>query len=295
MKNKKLTILLIIILSIISIGILIFMVGILTNKINLSNIKFSSNESKELIINETYNIDFNRINIDSEASNIYLKETNDNNTKVIIYGEKDYVKVDTTNNNLNISTKEKNCIGFCFNLSISKIEVYLPVSYDKIIKIENEYGDIEIGSFQNATFEIEEESGDVTVLKANKVTIENEYGDVLLDTINDANIEVSAGDIKIKKVNNIIANNEYGDIEIVDVNNYLNLTNDSGDIKINNVNLNKNSIIKDDYGDIEINNTNEIYIDAKTDLGDVKINNNFRKSDITLKIENECGDITVNN
>ena len=81
----------------------------------------------------------------------------------------------------------------------------------------------------------------------------------------------------------------------MDVNNYLNLTNDSGDIKINNVNLNKNSIIKDEYGDIEINNTNQIYIDAKTDLGDTKINNNFHKSDITLKIENECGDITVNN
>ena len=73
------------------------------------------------------------------------------------------------------------------------------------------------------------------------------------------------------------------------------MENDCGDIEVNNINLNKNSYIKDEYGDIKIGNTNELYIDAKTNLGKVKIKNNYHKSDITLKIENDCGDIEVNN
>ena len=49
---------------------------------------------------------------------------------------------------------------------------------------------------------------------------------------------------------------------------------------------------------ININNTisniKNVYIDSKTDYGDNDINNNDRKSDIVLKIKNNCGDIKVN-
>ena len=69
---------------------------------------------------------------------------------------------------------------------------------------------------------------------------------------------------------------------------------DCGDIKINNATLNKNSVIKDDYGDITISNIKNVYIYSKTDYGDNDINNNDRKSDVVLKIKNNCGDIKVN-
>ena len=52
---------------------------------------------------------------------------------------------------------------------------------------------------------------------------------------------------------------------------------------------------ENNLGDIKILNTNEIYFDAKTNLGDTKINNNYNKSEITLKIQNDCGDIEINN
>ena len=39
----------------------------------------------------------------------------------------------------------------------------------------------------------------------------------------------------------------------------------------------------------------KIKIVAETDLGDVKINENYKKSNITLEIKNDCGDIIVNN
>ena len=65
--------------------------------------------------------------------------------------------------------------------------------------------------------------------------------------------------------------------------------------KIDSLNLKENSSIHNSYGDIKIGSTNEIYINAKTSLGDTKINNNYQKSDVTLTIDNSCGDIRVNN
>ena len=41
--------------------------------------------------------------------------------------------------------------------------------------------------------------------------------------------------------------------------------------------------------------TNEIYIDAKTTLGRTKVNNCYQKSDVTLTIKNQCGDIEIDN
>ena len=75
----------------------------------------------------------------------------------------------------------------------------------------------------------------------------------------------------------------------------MNLSNDCGDIKVRSIVLNKNSYIENNFGDIKIESTNEIYINAQTNLGDVKINNNYQKSDITLTIKNDLGDITINN
>ena len=69
---------------------------------------------------------------------------------------------------------------------------------------------------------------------------------------------------------------------------------DAGDVKINTLNITQNSNIEINAGDIKINQTNDIYIDAETDLGETKINNNNDKSEITLKIENNLGDIKVN-
>ena len=45
--------------------------------------------------------------------------------------------------------------------------------------------------------------------------------------------------------------------------------------------------------DVAVDNINDIYVDAKTDMGDVKIKNNNRKSDITLTIDDDMGDIRV--
>ena len=295
MKNKGLIIFLITTLSVISILLIMFMIGLLNNHSWFNSFLFNYTVSNELVIDETYDDNFNKINIEASAADIYIKESNDEFVKAIIYGDKDKTIVDTKNSELKIELKEKRCIGFCFNYKISKIEIYLPKDYNDEINITNKLGDIKIDEFLNANINVSEDCGDVTIKSGNIVNVNNKYGDITLNNAQTANIDAKAGDVKIGIVNDVTVNNDFGDIKIDKVNNYLNLKNNCGDIKIDNIDLHKNSYIIDDLGDIEIGNTNEIYIDAKVSLGDVKVNNNYNKSDITLKIDNSCGDIKVNN
>lgn len=293
-KNKTLTIILIVILSILVIGLTWLMVNLLAGKITVNNFRLFSSTSKELVVDETYNLDFNKIDIYSESGDVYIKESSNNEVKVIVYGEKEKTTVDTINDELIISAKSTFCIGFCFNTN-SKIEVYLPESYQNIIKVDSKYGDIELGNIENATLEINEECGDVSVVGANVANINNEYGNIKIGKVNVGNISDSAGNIEIDTIYDAKVENQYGNIEIKNVLNYLDISNDCGDIEIDNLVLNKDSKITDDLGNIEIGNTNEIYIDAETDLGNVDIKNNYPKSKVTLTIKNNCGDIEIEN
>ncbi len=295
MKNKKLIITLIILLSIIMIILSIFFVGLLQNDFKFKGFRIGIQSSKELILDKTYEEKFNNIKIDASISEIFIKIGDSENIKTVIYGERDYTNVETNLDTLNIKINEKNCFGFCFNQKSTKIEIYLPKEYDGKINIKNDYGDISIDEILNANIDVEEDCGDVLILGGNIIRVDNNYGDIEIHNANVTTINEDCGDVIISKTNDAIVKNSYGDIKIKSVTNYLNLENDCGDIELNNINLNKDSYIKDAFGDIEIGNTNEIFIDAKTDLGKVKIKNNYNKSDITLKIENDCGDIEVNN
>ncbi len=292
MKNKKLIIIAIIFLSLIMVGLSVFFASILKSDFKF---KIGLQVSNELILDETYEEKFNKIIIDSTTSEIYFKKSLNDNIKTVIYGDRDYTTVTTNQDTLSIEIASENCIGFCFKQKASKVEIYLPEDFDGAIDIQNDYGDIFIDEFLNANIDIKEDCGDIEILGGNIITIDNNYGDTKIEEANVATINADCGDVTITNTNDAIINSNYGDIKIKAVNNYLNIENDCGDIKIDNIALKQNSHIKDDYGDIEIGNTNEIFIDANTELGKVKIHNNYNKSDITLKIENDCGDIKVNN
>ena len=295
MKNKKWIITLIILLSIIMIALSIFFVGLLQNGFKFKGFRIGLQSSNELILDKTYEEKFKNIVIDATTSEIFIKKSDTENIKTIIYGEKDYTDVETNLDSLNVKINEKKCIGFCFNQKSAKVEIYLPKEYDGKIDIKNDYGDISIDEFLNVNIDVEEDCGDVKILGGNIVKVDNKYGDIEIEKANVLTINEDCGDVNISKTNDAIVKNSYGDIKIESINNFLRLENDCGDIELNNINLKKDSYIKDAYGDIKIGNTNELFIDAKTDLGEVKIKNNYNKSDITLKIENNCGDIEVNN
>jgi hypothetical protein len=292
MKNKKLIISLITLLSIIVILLIILMVLLINKDLNFT---ISRNVSNNLLIDKTYEESFNKVNITSNSSDIYIKESNESNYKVIVYGKKDSAKVEINNDTLVITSTDKGCIGFCINTIISKIEVYVPENYNNEINIESNYGNITIPKLNNSIINIDSDCGDICIEEVKKLKLKNSYGNITINKVNNASLNSSTGDIKVGTVNNLIAKNDYGNININKVKNYLNIKNDSGDITINNLFINKASSIKNDYGNIKINKTNEIYIDAKTTVGNLNINNNYNKSDITLKIKNDCGDININN
>lgn len=261
MKNKGLIISLIAFLVIVCVLLICFMVSVINGKHVLTKIFVSDRQSNKLVINETYENNFENVNINVDAGDVYVKNSSDNKVKVLVYGDKENTKVSANNGSLNVATKEEKCVGFCFNETNTKIEVYLPTDYKNNIIINSKYGDVKVGNFLNAS----------------------------------VNIDASTGDIKLGKVSNITVKNSYGDIDVLNALGYINIEANCGDIEIKNVNINKNSYIKNDYGDVEIGLTNNIYIDAKTDLGDVDVNHNNRMSDITLKIKNACGNIEVDN
>lgn len=217
--------------------------------------------SNQLVFSQEYNSLFNEIDIDSQASDIQIKKGTDSNIKVLIYGDKERTNVDATDSKLSITTTQKKCDFLCMNFKISKIEVYVPVDYSKSISIDNKFGDIIVEDFSQLNL----------------------------------NIEANAGDVIIGDANSIEAKLDFGDIKINKVNEYLNIKNACGDIKIDTLNLEKDSNIHSNLGNIKIGTTNKIYFDAKTSLGDVKINNNYRDANVVLKITNDCGDIKVNN
>lgn len=214
--------------------------------------------SKNLIIEDTYEL--KDIIINSNASNINIKESNDQIIKVKIYGDdkktsiKDYDK-------LTIKSNIKECKFFCLKNEIASIEISLPKNYDNKLIIKNDYGNVNVGNFENSDFDIEVDAGKVTI-----------------DEVKNIKLDVDAGDIKIGKINN-----------------KLNIEADAGNVIINEINLNENSTIDIDAGNLEIGKTNEIYIDPKIDLGAIDINNNYRKSDIELKINIDAGNISIKN
>lgn len=297
MNNKTPKIILIVFLSILVIGLSIFFVNILTNKnFRFGHFSFGHKVSNELVFNQEYETIFDTIKIDSKSSDIEIKEGNESKVKVVIYGDKDETNVEVVNNKLNIKSNEKKCIGFCFNMTIAKIEVYLPSSYSGNINIENNYGDVNIGNFDNLILDAKLDAGDIKVDSLKSGKIKNSYGDIkILGYSKELEIDQDCGDVEVSEVDRIKLENNYGDIDIGKVNEYLQIKEDCGDVKIDSLNLKENSSIHNSYGDIKIGSTNEIYINAKTSLGDTKINNNYQKSDVTLTIDNSCGDIRINN
>lgn len=298
--SKKSKIILITLLSLLVVLLISFMVFVIINgKNSLINLGITSDKiSNNLIYNKEYEDKFDNINIKTDSSDIKIKKSNDSKIKVLIYSEEEKVKrLDVKDNlSLNINLDIKNGFNFLmFNNKNSKIEVYIPEEYNKSIKIDNGYGNTDIDDFINLNMNIISDCGDIKIGSGNSIKIDNSYGDTIINKSNIIDINNDCGDIEIGKTKSAILKNSYGDIEIGNVSEYIDIEDNCGDISVDNISLIKNSSIKSDMGDVTIDNIKDIYIDAKTDLGDISVDNNYHTSNITLKIENDCGDIEVNN
>lgn len=278
MKNRGLIVFLIIILSLFAITLLAGMFFVLfgDGNFNFYNLR-SSSVSDKLIYDKVYNDNFEEINIDSDAGDVYIRKANSDEISVKIYGNVKQLDIQDQDN-LSIKYVSKKCIGFCFNVVKAKIEITLPNDYDGKINIENKYGDTKMKDFLNA---------DVDIL--------HHFGNISIDGFKDGKVVNNCGDIEIGIAQNAEIENNFGDIEIEEVLSSIAVEANCGDIEIRRLNIEKDSLIDNSLGDVEIGSTNDIKIEAHTSLGDVDIRNNNYKSDIVLKIDNSCGDIIVEN
>ena len=255
---KTIKILLIILLSLIIIGITLFFINILGyNGITF----FGTKESKNIVYKEEYDDVFTDIAINSKFGNVYVNETNEKKVIVEIYGNKERTKVNAEYNTLFIETDVESCTILCFNREASKVIITLPRDYAYNLSIMDNYGSVFVGEFDNMKLKATLKAGNIKVLSANILNVTNNFGDISIGKVNE----------KMEIIENF------------------------GNIEIKNINIMKDSSIRNDFGNIKIDDTNEINIKAKTSLGKTKINNNYKMSLITLNIRNNFGNITVNN
>lgn len=262
MSNRGLIITLIILLSIIILGLVMFLVAALTGNLHMDSISIGQ-KSNMVIFDETYKIDnIKDIEVLSNAGDITFKESEDDRIRVVAYGNKNNeIEVLLNDDKLSIdySKFKRGFALFSFNIKSNDIIIYIPESYSEEIKIENDYGNCKICDLENAT------------IKA----------------------KVDCGNVEIGKVKNAEIKCDLGNIEIGELSNKCELEVDCGNAKIDKTEIKENSTIKCNLGNVEIKEINDIYVDADVDLGKAKIGVNNRNSDIILKVNVDCGDAKI--
>ncbi len=273
MKNKTLTIILIIFLSLLALIIITFMIMALLHK----DFNYSFKNNSKIILDEIYDANINNIKIDAVSSDVFIKEATDEKIHVVIYGkEKEEAKSFIENETLNISKgKRLFCFGFCYEKN--DILVYLPKKLKADLDIKTISGEIEIGEFLDIKGILKTTSGDVNIKNLDKTKIATVSGDININSCKDLEVNTTSGEIEANKV--------VGEINIATI---------SGDINLNLFEAIGNSDIKTTSGDVDINNTKDIYVDASSISGDIDINNNDRYSKYTLKIKTTSGSIKIN-
>lgn len=264
MKNKGLIITLIVLLAIIIAVLVTFLVLCINGTINFNGgFHFGFRKVDTIIYEETYKMDeTNLIEVKQKAGDIIFENSNDDNIKVVVYGEdKSDAEVSLANNELKIEYKAEGKGGWLFGWGRTQgdVKIYIPTSYAKNIKINDDAGDIKLANLENSNVDI----------------------------------DCNAGDVKIDRVKNLTAKCDAGNIEINNLLNKCNIKLNAGNLKIENTQINEDSNIKANMGNVKIRGLNDIYVDAKADLGNCKVQKSNRSSNVTLKIECNMGNVKV--
>lgn len=261
MKHKTGIILAIILLSALVILLTCYFIAYLINEETwLFSWSGFSLESTNVILDETIPItDITEISLSQEFGDIHIQESPDNAIHLIAYGkDADEIDWNIANQKLSIHSKQNTRRSF-WHLQKNSITLSLPSSYANKITVDANCGTCRVEDFENASF----------------------------------HIDCDAGNLEVGKVKNITAKCDCGNIEIEEITEKCNLTVNAGNVEITKLNIQEDSNVKVDMGNIIIQETSDIYIDAKVDLGNSNIRHNNRSSAITLTAECNCGNITI--
>lgn len=262
MGNKGLIITLIILLSILVFGLVMFLVLALNGNLSFGmGLMGNSRRNKNIIFDNTYALnEIDEIEILLAAGDVNFEKSTDERVRVVICGKNsEDVKVDLNSSKLKIDYSQYKRAIFGFNLDINDITVYIPDSFENKIAINNDYGNCKVCDLENATIEIDADCGNIEIGKIKTANLKCDYGNIEVENVlNKCDIKANCGNVKIKSLE-----------------------------------IKENSHIRCDLGDVKIGSAKDVYIDAKVDLGDVKIPNNNRHADVTLNVQVDCGNIKV--
>lgn len=261
MKSKWMIIALLIIISVIIFSLVIFLVGVLNGRVNMGFLNFGMRKSDTIIFDKEYKLeDINKIEVLSAAGDVTFKESEDGEIRVVAYGKEDNkLEVELKDKKLKVDYSKTNNKWISFNRYSNDIVIYIPSKYAGEIRVKNDYGECKICDLENAKMDL----------------------------------EVNCGNIEIGKVKNLEARCDLGNVKVDNILNKCNIEVDCGDVKIEDLQIQENSSIKCDLGSVKIRKINDIYVDADVDLGSTKLGKNNRQSEITLKVEVDCGDLKV--
>ena len=242
------------------------------------------NETKnnKIVTNEYEINDFNDINVDIDTADLEFKVSNDGSKKVVcVEKEKQLHSVEVDNNTLIIESNDERKWYeriFNFNLTKTKVTIYMPLgSYDDI-NIKSSTGNVYIpNQYTFSSLNIEVSTGNIQVQAdvLNSVTIESSTGNVSIETESKSvNVNVSTGNVLM--TNSIIEENievttSTGQITINDTSSkMIRLKTSTGDIKLTNVIADDSLFVRTSTGNVRFTDCDATkLIDIETSTGNV--------------------------
>ena len=281
-KNKKVMIKIFILLVMI-----IGLVGLMVYGMIKGNFIFSS--KTEILYESTFsNID--KIDVSVASYDVLLKEYDQEEIKVEITGsQKNKDKIIVEENNHKLTIKQDGsiiCFGFCFYKE--DIIIYVPEDYEIEYNHESSSGSIE-SDVLIPKGNIKTTSGDIKLDTLLNGSIASTSGNIELNEGEALEISSTSGDIDIEKIKDLTGSATSGNLTIESLTNKVNFSLTSGDIKINQFSINKDSTLTSTSGSIKLGLEKEVFIDAKTNSGDIDIDN--ANTNPTLTIKTTSGDI----
>lgn len=287
MKNKGLSIFLIILLVLVILALISFMVALIRGEVSFDMEHY-------LLATEVYQEqDIKEINVNVASSDIIIKASNDDQVHVQVYGRKnDHYDIHLNNSILEVNKNRiELCFGFCF--SKNAVVVSVPKSILKDYELESRSGNILFDKVNANIIRADATSGNIKINDANEAHLSVLSGNVSFASIKKANIETASGSIKGEMAEEITSSSKSGDFKIEAIMSQCDITTKSGNATISQIELLKNSTISALSGNITIERANDIYFETKTSSGNVKIEHNNRQSEIELKLSTTSGNIRV--
>lgn len=319
--NRKFTIVMMTIWTVIAIVFIIILARGLQNKsMPYSNINFDFKSKNQIVKEETLPINgINNLVINSLAENVIIHTSSDADLRMVASTNEDNkVSLYKENDTMVIKSEDYgNVIHFGLYES-EKIDVYIPTTYNGNIEITSTSGDV---SVQDAlvcnNFKCEETSGELEIfenLKANTVELKSISGDIdiskniMADNIvmHTTSGEIEASELQAKTYT---ISTTSGDSRIYSLVGSGDISSSSGEIEVMVNDLNGNMTLTSTSGDVDLSlkETVEGYLEVGTSSGDISGNIDFRynkngdratagdeASNNRIKVQTSSGEVTIN-